>query len=90
MKRKFLAVTTLLALASCSTTVIPIERMSEEELFAYNKSVDFWDQVYCTNDIRTGSHIRKRVCATLRELQDYNSNQAGVLFTASSGSGPFQ
>ena len=90
MKKIILVVTTILALASCSATVIPMERMSEEELLAYNNSVDFWDKVYCTNDIRTGSHIRKRVCATLGELQDHNSNQVGVLFTAGSGAGPFR
>lgn len=90
MKKIILTVTTILALASCNSSVIPIERMSEQELFAYNSSVDFWDQVYCTNDIRTGSHIRKRVCATLNELQDYNSNQVGILFAASSGLGAFR
>lgn len=85
MKKASLAVITLLTLTSCNLSVIPFERMSEEELFAYNDSAEFWDQVYCMEDIRIGSHIRKRTCATLRELQDYNSNQVGYLFTVNSG-----
>lgn len=85
-----MAAIALLTLASCNSSRVPVERMSDAELFAYNESVDFWDQVYCTKDIRTGSHIRKQTCATLRELQDYNANQVGVLSTVSSGRDVFR
>lgn len=90
MKKIHVAAIALLTLASCNSSRVPVERMSDAELFAYNESVGFWDQVYCTKDIRTGSHIRKQTCATLRELQDYNANQVGILVTAGSGSGPFR
>lgn len=90
MNKIHLAAIILLTLASCGSSRIPVERMTDEELFAYNESVDFWDQVYCTKDIRTGSHIRKQTCLTLKELQDYNANQVGVLSTVGSGLGPFR
>lgn len=89
MKKVFLTTIAILTLASCNQTNIPLERMTELELLAYNDSVAFWDQVYCTNDIRTGSHIRKRTCLTLRQLQDYNQTQIGRLYSLSAGSAIF-
>ena len=90
MKKVNLTVLTLLMLASCNTSVVPFEKMSDLELAQYNVSVDFWEQVYCVSDIRLGSHIRKRTCSTLQQLFDYNANQIGVLNTVAAGSGAFR
>jgi len=49
--------------------------MSELELSTYNQSVDFADRVYCSSEVRIGSHIRKTVCMTFQEMQEYNANQ---------------
>ncbi len=90
MKKDGLTVLTLLMLAACNTSAIPFERMTDLQLARYNVSVDFWQQVYCTSDIRIGSHIRKRTCATLQQLYDYNANQIGVLNTVAVGGSGFR
>ena len=59
-------------LVSCSSTPNggDFSKMSSTELVAYNRSVEFWDQVYCADEIRAGTHIRRRYCETYMELQD--------------------
>ncbi|GJM12355.1 MAG: hypothetical protein DHS20C12_07580 [Pseudohongiella sp.] len=61
-----------IALSACASNPneINFERMDPLELMAYNQSVDFWDQVYCSDEIRAGSHIRRRYCETLIEIQE--------------------
>ncbi|PCI76917.1 MAG: hypothetical protein COB20_09545 [SAR86 cluster bacterium] len=44
--------------------------MSASELIAYNRTVEFWDQVYCADEIRVGSHITRRHCEKLIEIRE--------------------
>ena len=54
----------LLIMSACSMQQPNFERMSEQELFEYNSTVSLSDQVYCRDDVRTGSHIPDRLCST--------------------------
>lgn len=69
----------LLGLTACSSNNINFERMERDELVAYNRSVDFWDQVYCVDEIRAGSHIRRRHCNTLLEIQNQVDRSASAV-----------
>ena len=42
--------------------------MTDEQIIAYNKTQRIWDQIYCTRKITVRSHIKKRNCATLSQL----------------------
>lgn len=79
-------------LASCqSADNRSFRQMSEEELIAYNTTVALGDNVYCFEDVRTGSFIRKKYCLTLQEIVDQvndNSHTLGVLNYG--GPGPFR
>ncbi len=57
-----------LSLAACKSDQSDFKHMNSAELVAYNRTVDFWDQVYCVVEVRTGSHIRRRHCNTLYEI----------------------
>jgi hypothetical protein len=46
---------------------------------AYNRTVEFWDQVYCAEEIRTGSRIRRRHCETLIKIRDRIADPAASL-----------
>ena len=70
--------------SSCANTDdhIPFHRMTEEQLVAYNQTVDLEDNVYCFEDVRTGSFIRKVRCMTLFDIVtavNDNSHTLGVL-----------
>ena len=67
MKSMFL-VCLLLVVSACNAAEVAFEKMSENELLAYNGSVGYLDFVYCSEDVRLGSFIRKRSCLTMREL----------------------
>ena len=68
-------------LVSCSSTpnVGDFRKMSSPELIAYNRTVEFWDQVYCADEIRAGTYIRRRYCETYMELQDRLTKAASSL-----------
>ena len=55
-------------LLACQTGQPRFEAMSEDELLAYNRTVSAQDQVHCADQMQTGSHIRTRVCMTVREM----------------------
>ena len=67
MKSLFL-VCLLLLVSACSAAEVAFEKMSEDELLAYNGSVGYLNFVHCSEDVRLGSFIRKRSCLTMREL----------------------
>ena len=70
MRILVLAISSIL-LASCANTgKINYNRMTSQEVAEYNQTVALMDQVYCTEDIRAGSHIRRRHCAPLNVLVD--------------------
>lgn len=78
-----------LVITACNSNTVSYTRMNDSEIAAHNATADTWDQVYCVREIRLGSNIRKRYCATLRELQEGTANQVGVLNALNSGSGGF-
>ena len=57
-----------LNLVACKSNNLDFEHMNSAELVAYNRTVDFWDQVHCVSEVRTGSHIKRRHCSTLLEI----------------------
>lgn len=83
MKAILLALLTLLMATACSLQQPNFESMSEQELFEYNASVGVLDQVYCRDDVRTGSHLRKRYCTSYGDALGGN---IGTLATPSSSS----
>jgi len=42
--------------------------MSGDELALYNATVPIDDMVYCFEEVRTGSHIKKKYCSSLAEI----------------------
>lgn len=54
---------------SCTVAGPNFRTLSEAELAAYNTGLPEWDQVSCVVERRTGSHLKSRVCMTLREFQ---------------------
>ncbi len=54
---------------ACSTSSQPrFDRMSEEELIAYNQSVPAQERVYCREEVAVGSHIRRRICSKVQDV----------------------
>lgn len=82
----------LLVITSCSITDGPRVNpnlMSDEEIIAYNKTQDrIWDHIVCTREFRIQSHIKKRYCGTLSELNRRASATGEQLNIISFGSGP--
>lgn len=79
-----------LVLTACNSSAVSYSNMSDAEIAVHNATADTWDQVYCVKEIRLGSNIRKRYCATVRELHEGNANQIGVLNALNSGSNGFR
>lgn len=71
----------LLPLASCHLQPRNFAAMSEAELYDYNASVEYQEQVFCSEEVRAGSHLRRRSCVTLGETL---GGHVGRLNTASS------
>ncbi len=43
--------------------------MTDEEIIAYNETQDrIWDQIHCTREFKIQSHLKKRYCGTLSQL----------------------
>ncbi len=42
--------------------------MTPAEVIAYNRTVEYLDRVYCTEEVSVGSHIRRRECMTYQDL----------------------
>ena len=81
MKNVTLAIPLLLALASCTVPAKQFRQMSEAELMAYNETVEYLDQIYCSETQVTFSRIPRRSCITYREMQE---GRIGKLDTPSS------
>ena len=75
-------------LAACSSNRRPFNLMTPEELVAYNSIVSVNDMVYCVEDVRTGSHIRKKSCATIAEISSSLENNSYNLDLVNYGGGP--
>ena len=82
MYRIVIAAIACLLLASCTSTEPFFKLMSVDELAHYNTTMAFDDRVYCFDEVRTGSHIKRRFCGTVAELTSdlkSDSNYLGVL-----------
>ena len=71
----FLLLVTVLAACAVQSDIPQFDRMSDTELAMYNSTADVPDMVLCVEEVRIGSHIRKKFCATLEN----QSNQLGVM-----------
>lgn len=90
MKISFLSIVLVLFLASCqSANQIAFRQMTEEQLIAYNASVPLEDNVYCFNEPKTGSYIRKKYCMTLSQMANEMSDNSLTLSTLSHNRVPF-
>ena len=79
-----LLIVTSVFVASCTNTSDhkPFHRMTEEELVAYNQTVELEENVFCFEDVRTGSFIRKTRCMTIFDIVtavNDNSHTLGVI-----------
>lgn len=69
--RTILLLASAILLASCMNTgAVNYNHLTQQEIADYNQSVALMDKVYCTEEIRLGSHIRRRHCAPLNLLVD--------------------
>ena len=69
-------------LTACNSAQMNFERMSFPELVAYNRTVEPMDQIYCVEEIRAGSHIRRRHCETLIEIRRVWRDQPRLLMSS--------
>lgn len=81
MKSLIIALPLSLMLASCAAPKPKFHDMSAAELMAYNRTVSYGEQVHCYNEVRLGSHIRRRSCSS---LIDQIQGRIGTLNTPSS------
>ncbi|MCB1671678.1 MAG: hypothetical protein R3F41_06320 [Gammaproteobacteria bacterium] len=55
-------------LAGCvSSSRLNFEKMSEQEIYAYNLDQPLLKKIYCYEDSGTGSYIRRRNCVTVED-----------------------
>jgi len=76
MKKLLVNFFSLLILSSCANTptTFTFERMSDEEIYAYNEGLPLLNQIYCTNEASVSSRIKRRNCKTYQEWMDYNAD----------------
>ena len=88
MSKLLIAVISCLVLVACETTDRPpFRRMTELELQAYNQTVELPSMVYCFDEVRTGSFIKKKYCFTLLEIANAANNNAHALGALNYGGG---
>ena len=68
MCRILLVGVAMLMLGACTAPGSIFKHMSEDELALYNATVPIDDMVYCFEEVRTGSHIKKKYCSSLAEI----------------------
>lgn len=59
--------------------------MTDQEIIAYNQDKRIWDQIVCSRGFGVRSHIKKRTCGTLSELNRRASATGEQLNTISFG-----
>lgn len=57
-----------LFVSGCATDQVSFERMTEEELRAYNSDRPVHEQVYCYDRMQTGSRITRRFCDSVIDI----------------------
>jgi len=90
MNRLLILVSIALLLTACQTSDTPrFHKMTPVELQAYNESVELPDMVYCFEEVRIGSMIKKKYCLTLFEITTALDNTSSFIGTINyGGNGP--
>lgn len=83
MKSAMLVVSSACLLLSCANQPPNFAKMSLVELEAYNDGKPIMKQIYCQDERRTGSHIRKKWCRTVEEWVLHNTRAMMALDTMS-------
>lgn len=86
MYRILLAIIAILMLGACTASGPNFKRMSDYELATYNAIVSTDEMVYCFEEIRTGSHIKKKYCSTLIEMTNALNDSAARIDAMHRGS----
>ena len=84
MNKSLLVGVISLLLIACEASDVPrFERMSQEELAAYNQSRPLAQKIVCTEDDRSFSRVRRRRCMTVEAAYGSadQASQLGVLNT---------
>jgi hypothetical protein len=81
MKILSTALLLLFALTSCVAPRKSFSQMSAAEIMAYNRTVEYRDQIYCERKTYAGSHIPRNECRTLLQIAE---GSPGSLNTPSS------
>ena len=63
----------LLVLASCAAPEQKFTDMTPAEIMVYNRTVEYKDQMYCSEQVSVGSHIRRQECLTYQDLVEGRS-----------------
>jgi len=74
-----------LLLLSCAQAPTPYHLLTDKELAEYNMTVPFAEFVICVEEVRTSSHIRKRFCSTIEDMERDFYASIGILNTLNSG-----
>jgi len=86
MHKLLVSIFLLMALPSCATNKPSFTKMSYEEIVAYNATVGTTEQVYCREELRAGTHIKRRYCETIAEYEDRMYRTIGTLNSVNLGS----
>ncbi len=88
MNRLLILLSIASMLAACQTSNTPrFHKMTQLELQAYNESVELPDMVYCFEEVRIGSMIKKKYCLTLFEITTALDNTSSFIGTINYGGG---
>ncbi|HIF74296.1 MAG TPA: hypothetical protein EYG31_13340 [Porticoccaceae bacterium] len=68
MKNLFVLMLALGSFSSC-TMATDYSAWSDGEILVYNETAGPWDKIQCSSEKKIGSNIRKRDCATVRQLK---------------------
>lgn len=86
MPKSLVSILLLLALAGCASDKPAFRKMSYEEIVAYNANVDSSEQVYCREELRAGTHIKRLYCETVAEYESRMHSTIGKLNSVNLGS----
>lgn len=85
MSNLLISICLSLALSACASNLPSFAKMSNEEIAAYNDSVEFHEQVICLRETRIGTHIKRRYCETFADMEARMLSNIGKLNSANLG-----
>lgn len=77
MRTLIITIPPLLTLVAYTTGQPRFPNMSEMELIRYNRTVPYLDEVYCSEEMSIGSHIRERSCGNKRDIIEGRTGSLG-------------